>query len=96
MSEEQKSRNENLFKKLSKKLKEFFNLSSNINEFEMRYIQKKIPTFYDIFDNNRVLIKLQNPLKPWQIFACLNVLDPVLAYDLTEKYENMWLFDAIK
>ncbi len=62
----------------------------------MRFIQKRIPTFYDIFDNNRILIKLQNPFKPWQIFACLNVLYPVLAHDLTEKYENMWLFDAIR
>ena len=96
LSEEQMARNEMLFKKLSKKLKDLFNLSSKIHEFEMRYIQKRIPTFYDIFDNNRVLIKLQNPLKPWQIFACLNVLDPALANELTEKYENMWLFEAIK
>ena len=62
----------------------------------MRFIQKRILTYYDIFDNNRVLIKLQNPLEPWQIFACINVLDPVLAKKLTEKYENMWLFEAIK
>ncbi len=96
LSEEQKARNENLFKKLSKKFNDIFNISSKMHEFEMRFIQKRIPTFYDIFDDNRVLIKLQNPLKPWQIFACLNVLDPILAQDLTEKYENMWLFDAIK
>ena len=96
LSEGQIARNEILFKNFSKKLKDLFNLSSKINGFEMKFIQKRIPTFYDVFDNNRVIIKLQNPLKPWQIFACLNVLDPVLAHDLTEKYENMWLFDAIK
>ncbi|MFW9874430.1 MAG: TrmB family transcriptional regulator [Candidatus Thorarchaeota archaeon] len=95
LSEEQKTRNELLFKKITKKLKDLFNISSKINEFEMKYTQKRIPTFYDIFDNNRVLIKLQNPIKPWQIFACLNVLDPVLAHELKEKYENIWLFDAI-
>lgn len=95
LSKEQKARNEILFKRLSKKLKDLFNLSSKMHEFEMKFMQKRVPTFYDIFDNNRVLIKLQNPIKPWQIFACLNVLDPVLAHDLTEKYEQMWLFDAI-
>ncbi|MFX1387865.1 MAG: TrmB family transcriptional regulator [Promethearchaeota archaeon] len=96
LSEEHNAKNEMLFKKLSKKLKDLFNLSSKIPEFEMKFMQKRIPTFYDIFDNNRVLIKLQNPVIPWQIFACLNILDPVLAHDLTEKYEQMWLFDAVK
>ncbi len=96
LSDEQKVRNEMFFDKLINKLKDLFNLSSELEGFEMRFIQKRIPTYYDIFDNNRVLIKLQNPLKPWQIFACINVLDPILAKELTEKYENMWLFEAIK
>jgi hypothetical protein len=96
ISEEQKAMNEMIFKKLSEKLKNLYNISSKLDKFEMRYIEKRIPTSYDIFDNNRVLIKLRNPLKPWQIFACLNVLDPVLAHELKEKYENMWLFDAIE
>lgn len=96
LSDEQKHNNEMLFSKLTKKLKDLFNLSSKIEGFELRFIQKRIPTYYDIFDNKRVLIKLQNPLKPWQIFACINVLDPVLANELTEKYENMWIFEAIK
>ena len=65
LSDEQKSWNLMLFDKLTKKLKELFMLSSKIDEFEMRFIHKKIPTYYDVFDNNRVLIKLQNPLKPW-------------------------------
>ncbi|MFX1302554.1 MAG: TrmB family transcriptional regulator [Promethearchaeota archaeon] len=96
LSDEQKVTNEMLFNKLTKNLKDLFNLSSELEGFELRFIQKRIPTYYDIFDNNRVLIKLQNPLKPWQIFACINVLDPVLANELTEKYENMWLFEAIE
>lgn len=96
LADEQKRANFMLFEKLSKMLKDLFKLSSSIKGFEMRFIHKKIPTYYDIFDDNRVLIKLQNPIKPWQIFACLNVLDPILAEELTEKYENIWLFEAIK
>ena len=94
--DEQKRDNFILFEKLAKKLKNLYNLSSKIDGFEMRFIQKKIPTLYDVFDNNRVLIKLQNPLKPWEIFACINVLDPILAEELTKKYENIWLLEAKK
>ena len=94
--DEQKRNNFILFEELTKKLKDLFELSSKIDGYEMRFIPKKIPTYYDIFDNNRVLIKLQNPLKPWQIFACINILDPILAKELTEKYENIWLFEALK
>ncbi|MFX1457677.1 MAG: TrmB family transcriptional regulator [Promethearchaeota archaeon] len=96
LSNEQKSFNESLFEKLTETLENLFRLSPKINGFEMGFIHKKIPTYFDIFDNNRVLIKLQNPLKPWQIFACLNILDPFLANELTKKYENIWLFEAIK
>jgi len=93
--DEQKSWNRMLFNQLTKKLKKLFMLSSKIDGFEMRFIHKKLPTYYDVFDNNKVLIKLQNPLKPWQIFACINILDPFLANELTKKYENIWLFEAI-
>jgi len=86
----------NLSNKLTKKLKDLFNLSSGIDGFEIKFIYKNISSYYDIFDDNRVLIKLQNPLKPWQIFSCLNILDPLLAKKLTEKYENMWLFEGLK
>jgi len=95
LTDEQKSMNLMLFNRLTKKLKQLFMLSSKIEGFEMRFTHKRIPTYYDVFDNNKVLIKLQNPLKPWQIFACINILDPFLANELTKKYENIWLFEAI-
>ena len=71
-----------------------FGLTPEIDGFEMRYLYRKIPTYYDIFDNSRVLIKLQNPLIPTQIFACMNVLDPILAQELANKYNNIWLFES--
>jgi hypothetical protein len=43
----------------------------------------------------RVIMKLQNPSASWQIFACLNIIDPILADELGKKYYNVWRFDTI-
>lgn len=95
LSEDDKSKNSAIFDKVKIKLKELFGLSTELHGFKMKFIYKKIPTYYDIFDKKRVIFKLQNPLNPWQIFACMNVLDPNLAEKLREKFLNIWLFEAI-
>lgn len=94
LSDDQKERNFDLFINVRNKLKELFNLSTDLHGFEMKFVNKRIPTFYDIFDKERVIFKLQNPLKPYQIFACMNVLDPNLAEKLREKFFNIWTFEA--
>jgi hypothetical protein len=91
---DQKLRNLELFEELSKKMSDLFSLSLDINGFEMRFIHKKVPTYFDIFDNKRILMKLQNPIKPWQIFACMNVLDPKLAIELRDKFFQLWEIEA--
>ena len=96
LSEERKKRNLELYGKVLDKLKELYGLSTKIERLEMKFINKRIPTNYDIFDKKRVFIKLQNPLKPSQIFACMNVLDPNLAENLREKFNQTWLFEANK
>ena len=88
LSDDQENTNKTLFNKINKK---FFKL----NNFEMKFIHKKIPTHYDIFDKRRIIFKLQNPIKPWQIFACMDVVDPTLAEELREKFNNLWTFEAI-
>jgi sugar-specific transcriptional regulator TrmB len=96
LSEEQRKRNLDLYGEVLDKLEELYNLSNKIDRLEMKFINKRIPTNYDIFDKKRVFIKLQNPLKPSQIFACMNVLDPNLAENLREKFNQTWLFEANK
>ncbi|UCD02428.1 MAG: TrmB family transcriptional regulator [Promethearchaeota archaeon] len=96
LSDERKKRNLELYGEVLDKLEELYNLSNKIERLEMRFINKRIPTNYDIFDKKRVFIKLQNPLKPSQIFACMNVLDPNLAENLREKFNQTWLFEANK
>ncbi len=96
LSDEEKNRNILLFNKLISKLRELFNLSTIPNEFELKFIHKRIPTYYDIFDKKLVLVKLQNPLEPQRIFVGMNVLDPDLANALREKFLAMWMFEAIE
>ena len=95
LSEEEKTRCENLYNGLIELLETHFNVSIKMKGFEMKYIYKRFPTYYDIFDNQRVFIKLQNPLQISRIFACMNVLDVTLAEALREKFLNTWLLEAI-
>jgi len=96
LSTDEKSRCETLYNELIETLEKYFNISLKMKGFEMKYIYKRFPTYYDIFDNQRVLIKLQNPLQISRIFACMNVLDTTLAEALREKFLNTWLLEAIE
>lgn len=79
-----------------KSFKQLFNLSTEIKGFELRFTMKKIPTYYDIFDMKNIIFKLQNPLNPWQIFACMKVLDPNLAENLRKMFFNLWEFESFE
>ncbi len=88
-------KNQIIFKKLKKEIKELFGLSTDIEGFEIKYVPKIIPTHFIIFDKKRVIIKMQNPLRTSEIFATMNVLDPNLAMELREIFLNIWFFDVI-
>jgi sugar-specific transcriptional regulator TrmB len=86
--------NRQLYILLRKNLSDLYGLNEDLEGFDLKFINKRITTLFDIFDNKRVLMKLQNPVEPTQIFACINVLDPKLAKSLKEKYMNLWSFEA--
>jgi sugar-specific transcriptional regulator TrmB len=94
LSETEKEKDYNLYKNVSFKLEEMLNLKSNFNGFKMKYVFKRIPTSFDIFDGKRIIFKIQDPLRQSRIFSCMNVLDPILANQLREKYLNVWMFEA--
>ncbi|MFX1260062.1 MAG: TrmB family transcriptional regulator [Promethearchaeota archaeon] len=87
-------------KKLANELieifKDKFDLSTQIEGFELKFTHKKIPSYYDIFDKKSIIFKLQNPLNPWNIFACMNVLDPNLAENLRKNFFDLWLFESFE
>lgn len=84
----------NIINDFIESFKNLFNLSTEIKGFELKFTAKKIPTYYDIFDIRNIIFKLQNPLNPWQIFACMNVLDPILAENLRNLFFNLWQFES--
>jgi len=92
---EEKSKCELLYKEVINKIQELYDVSPKMKGYESKYIYKSFPTYYDIFDKKRVLIKLQNPLRPSQIYACINVLDAELADALRKRFLNTWEFEAI-
>lgn len=94
--EQNKINNIKLYNEFISKFEELYKISSKKDGFEIKYTFKKIPTFYDLFDKRRVFLKLQNPLNPSDIFACLNVLDPKLALELRKKFLNLWIFSAME
>lgn len=95
LTEMQRNEASVLYQEFKEKLKALFNLSSELEGLEMKFIYRMFPTYYDIFDKKRVFIKLQNPIKSGQIFACLNVLDLNLAKELSEKFLTIWSFEAV-
>ncbi len=92
--------NENEIKKLIDDLIEnfnqLFNLTTEIEGFELRFTSIKMPTYFDIFDVRNIIFKLRDPLNPWQIFASMNVFDPTLAKNLREKFFDIWQFKSFR
>ncbi len=92
---EEKSKCKDLYKAIINKIEQLYDVSTKIKGYDSKYIYKSFSTYYDIFDRKRVIIKLKNPLRPSQIYACINVLDAELAKALRKKFLNIWEFEAI-
>lgn len=78
------------YKELKRKLKDLYNLSNEIEGFNLKFIPKQIPTNFSIFDSRRVIIKMQNPLRTSEILSVMNVLDPDLAIKLRKTFFDLW------
>ncbi|MFX0072412.1 MAG: TrmB family transcriptional regulator [Candidatus Hermodarchaeota archaeon] len=96
LSDEEKSQDAQIFAKIKKILEETYGLSTENPSFGVRYVHRRIPTLYDIFDRERIIFKLQNPLKPSQIFASMNVLDPDLAMKLRQNFLSLWNLEGLE
>ncbi|MFW9938342.1 MAG: TrmB family transcriptional regulator [Candidatus Thorarchaeota archaeon] len=83
-----------LYSNLKTSLEDLYKLSTEIKGFEMKYIFTRIPSYYDIFDRKRILFKLQDPSKSYEIFSCLNILYPHLAEELRKTFLRVWEIEA--
>ena len=86
--------NYDLFSQIKEKHKEF-GLTDKKDNFEIKTLFRRVPTYFDIFDKKRVIFKLQNPAEPRRIFAILNILDLELAYQLRTHFHNIWIYEAV-
>lgn len=89
-------KNKDLYSDIKEKLKDLFEISDDIKGFEMKYMHKRIPSYYDIFDTKQVLLKLQNPINISQIYASINITDINLAEDLKKKFYQLWVFEGLE
>ncbi len=94
-SQKQVQDNDTIFRHVSEILETELHLSRSAGDFEMKYVNQRISIYFDIFDGTRVILKLRNPVKPSQIFACISVLDPNLARELTKYFKEIWNSRAI-
>jgi len=92
LSEEQKKEDLNVFSQLITLYKERFNMNPEKMNFEVKFVFKKMASYFDIIDNKRILLKLQDLLNPPLIFACINVLDPNLANIMRKNYLDLMLY----
>lgn len=94
ISQDQKSKNEAHFKKIIEEYQKIFKSSLSLKGLKNKYIHKRIPTLYDIFDKKRTIIKLQNPLETPRISICINILEPDLTKRLRNEFLDLWLYEA--
>lgn len=89
-----KKEKHDLFSQLTEKHQEF-GLINEMKGFQIKAIFRRIPTYFDIFDNKRVIFKLQSPSEPRKIFVSLNIFDPNLANHLRTQYNNIWMYEGL-
>jgi sugar-specific transcriptional regulator TrmB len=89
------NKNQAIFKKMEMRLKDLYNLSNELEGFKLRFIPKRIPTNFNIFDSSRVIIKMQNPFNTSEILSVMSVLDPNLAQELRKLFFNLWDYESI-
>ncbi len=91
----QMKNNDIVYRDLSNRIDAELNLRALGDTFAMKYVNQRISTYYDIFDDTRVILKLRNPVQSSQIFACISVLDPNLARELKKYFMEIWNTRAI-
>jgi sugar-specific transcriptional regulator TrmB len=89
------NKNKAIYKKMKMRLKELYKLSDKNEGFKLKFIPKRIPTNFNIFDSSRVIIKMQNPLRTSEILSVMDVLDPDLAMELRKTFFNLWHYESI-
>ncbi|MCK4476234.1 MAG: TrmB family transcriptional regulator [Methanophagales archaeon] len=61
-----------------------------MEKVEIRVMKRANPSYFEVIDREKVVLKVNNPKNPAQILAMTKILDVKLAKEIREKFEEMW------
>ena len=61
-----------------------------MDKVEIRVMKRATPSYFEVIDGEKVVLKVNNPKNPGQILAVTKILDVKLARELREKFEDLW------
>ncbi len=61
-----------------------------MDNVEMRVMKRTSPSHFEVIDGEKVVLKVNNPKNPGQIFAMTKIWDVKLAKEIRETFEEMW------
>nr|CBH39519.1 hypothetical protein BSM_29980 [uncultured archaeon] len=61
-----------------------------MDKVEIRAMKNAIPSYFEVIDAEKVVLKVGNPKNPGQILAMTKIWDVKLAKEIREKFEGMW------
>jgi sugar-specific transcriptional regulator TrmB len=71
-------------------LKELGVIEKIMDKVEIRAMKNAIPSYFEVIDGEKVVLKVSNPQNPAQILAMMKIWDVKLAKEIREKFEEMW------
>jgi len=95
LSDAQKVANDQTFRRICEVMQNKLHVSPLSPGVEVKFVHTRIFTYFDLFDHNRAILKLRNPLSSSQIFSCITVLDPELVRQLAGYFNDLWFSHAI-
>lgn len=57
---------------------------------KMRVMKRTSPSHFEVIDGEKVVLKVNNPKHPGQVFAMTKIWDVKLAKEIRETFEEMW------
>ena len=61
-----------------------------MDNVEIRVMKRATPSYFEVIDAEKVVLKVNNPKNPAQILAMTKIWDVKLAKEIREIFEEMW------
>jgi tRNA(Ile2) C34 agmatinyltransferase TiaS len=61
-----------------------------MDNVEIRVMKRATPSYFEVIDAEKVVLKVNNPKNPAQILAIIKIWDVKLAKEIRAIFEEMW------